>query len=372
MPEEPLEAELQYYGLDYLDGDISVTVVEYADVERAKGFYKQNDFISIRGQIFGYFRDNLVFDKGFEMFEISGSQFVVVTAGYSLDEVKKAFRGVMNVVEPCYDVKLHSAIGGFCDSLGEIGDSFGGALNILGYKTLFAERSVVTAQNRLTENAYYYPLDIEKSLITYVQQGEKEKVFTLLGNIIRRNRNINLGWEGIAELKFVMTATVKRALRMLNVQDDAGGLRDFELCQTFEAENLNEMEENLKNYFGKLMDATRAADAKSGNATLNRLTEYVGENYTRDISLTEVAEHYDISPGYVSKLFREYLKTTFKDYLNQYRIEKAKKLLMEDSEMKIGQIAELVGFTNVISFNRVFKRYEMVSPGDYRKNNEKA
>ena len=92
----------------------------------------------------------------------------------------------------------------------------------------------------------------------------------------------------------------------------------------------------------------------------------------KDISLSDAADQYEISQGYVGKLFREHLQTTFKDYLNQYRVDAAKELLVQNPTMKINEIAQRVGFISAVTFNRVFKRYESVSPGEYRKKQEQV
>ena len=119
-------------------------------------------------------------------------------------------------------------------------------------------------------------------------------------------------------------------------------------------------------YYLCLLYTSGKMDKKISSVAMKNLLDYIHKNYTRDVSLTEVAEYYDISPGYVGKLCRENMETTFKDYLNQYRINIAKKLLIDEPLTQINDIAERVGFTNVVTFNRVFKRYEMMAPGEYR------
>ena len=149
--------------------------------------------------------------------------------------------------------------------------------------------------------------------------------------------------------------------------EEAAEKAGFDDYYAYGDKDIYDLAENLRKYFGVLADEAGKMDKKISSVAMKNLLDYIHKNYTRDVSLTEVAEYYDISPGYVGKLFRENMETTFKDYLNQYRINIAKKLLIDEPLTQINDIAERVGFTNVVTFNRVFKRYEMMAPGEYRK-----
>lgn len=94
--------------------------------------------------------------------------------------------------------------------------------------------------------------------------------------------------------------------------------------------------------------------------------DYIEEHYAEDISLDLLADKVKISRGYLSSYFKEKTGMNFIDYLNELRINKAKQLL-EDSDLKVQDIAEKVGYLNSSSFFRMFKRMTGVTPGDYRK-----
>jgi YesN/AraC family two-component response regulator len=103
---------------------------------------------------------------------------------------------------------------------------------------------------------------------------------------------------------------------------------------------------------------------------LQKVIKYIEENYSKDISLADAANFCGISSGYVGKLFREHTgDTTFKDYLNKFRVEKAKELILADKNIKINDIAATVGFLNTTTFIRVFKKYESITPGEYKISN---
>lgn len=94
--------------------------------------------------------------------------------------------------------------------------------------------------------------------------------------------------------------------------------------------------------------------------------KYLDENYMRDMNITDVADHLDISYSYLSKIFRTIKGITLTDHLNKVRIEKSKEYL-EKTFLTLNEIAEKVGYNNVQSYQRFFKKYMNITPGDYRR-----
>lgn len=110
-------------------------------------------------------------------------------------------------------------------------------------------------------------------------------------------------------------------------------------------------------------------DSESDDMTA-QLMVYCAEHFTEDITVKSVAKALYISESYVSKLFTQKLKCSFRAYINTLRINKAQTLL-RDTEKKILQIMTACGFRNQSSFNRVFLELTGVSPKDYRQANQK-
>ncbi len=94
--------------------------------------------------------------------------------------------------------------------------------------------------------------------------------------------------------------------------------------------------------------------------------QYMEANYNTDISLNHVAEHINLSSGYLSILFKKELQVNFIDYLNDLRIEKAKELLL-GTYLKSYEIAEKIGFNDNTYFSKAFKRHTGISPSEFRK-----
>lgn len=94
--------------------------------------------------------------------------------------------------------------------------------------------------------------------------------------------------------------------------------------------------------------------------------EYIIENCTRDISQKEVAEYVNFSIYYFSRIFREYTKESFNDFLTRQRLEQAVRLLTQ-GDISITEVAFLSGFQSISNFNKTFLKAKGCSPKQYRK-----
>nr|WP_294530636.1 response regulator [uncultured Blautia sp.] len=119
-------------------------------------------------------------------------------------------------------------------------------------------------------------------------------------------------------------------------------------------ENIQEYEKFLKNS----MTGSRDEVASVKN--------YIHQHYAEDLSLETLAEKVYLSSGYLSYIFKKETGMNLNRYIRVVRMEKAKELLCT-TNMKVAQISEKAGFTNVSYFCRSFREYYGSSPESYRK-----
>lgn len=93
--------------------------------------------------------------------------------------------------------------------------------------------------------------------------------------------------------------------------------------------------------------------------------DYINEYYNQKLDLQTVADELYVSTWHLCKVIKKQTGTNFVDLLNTARIENAKKLLLE-SNMKIYEIAETVGYTDTAYFSKIFKKITQVTPNEYR------
>jgi two-component system response regulator YesN len=100
--------------------------------------------------------------------------------------------------------------------------------------------------------------------------------------------------------------------------------------------------------------------------TLNCVLNYMKNNYSENISLTLMAEHFHLNKNYLCQLFKQKTGEHFNDYLIKIRIEKAKEMLRQ-SDQNISVVCELVGFSNPSYFAKIFKEIVGMKPSEYSK-----
>lgn len=106
-------------------------------------------------------------------------------------------------------------------------------------------------------------------------------------------------------------------------------------------------------------------DTERVDARVKTAVEFINQNYASKITLAQLAEMSYVSENYFSKLFMRVMKQNVTDYITSCRIEKAKEFLLQ-TDIKIGKIAEMVGFEDPAYFHRMFKKYTGMTPNKFR------
>lgn len=159
------------------------------------------------------------------------------------------------------------------------------------------------------------------------------------------------------------------------------GFREFDYCQKairlgvsrflLKPSNMSELEEALKTMTERLskkaITGEEAAEESlaAGNFVVKNALQYIEEHYNEKITLTQVAEMTYVSQWHLSKLLNKEEGKNFSEILNCIRVRHAKELL-KDPAYRIADVAEMVGFTDVAHFSRVFKKTEGISANEYR------
>lgn len=93
--------------------------------------------------------------------------------------------------------------------------------------------------------------------------------------------------------------------------------------------------------------------------------KYIDNNYMKPINIKEVAEHLNLSEGYISRLFKEETNSTILEYITYYRMKKAVEMIKSE-DVKIYEAAERVGYKDYRYFGMIFKRMVGVSPTEFK------
>lgn len=131
---------------------------------------------------------------------------------------------------------------------------------------------------------------------------------------------------------------------------------------------LEDYREDLMEWIIDLHDKINNSEDSNGNQQKIKMAiEYIEDNYDSDLNMAVVSNYISMNYSLFSFSFKQYTGTNFVNYLKAIRMKKAKELLAE-TDMKVVEISQSVGYDNEKHFMKTFKNECGVSPTEYRKN----
>lgn len=132
-------------------------------------------------------------------------------------------------------------------------------------------------------------------------------------------------------------------------------------------ENIDVFREELTEWIVGLHEKLHTDEDSLSNKKLKMAVEYIEANYAKDLNMAVVSNYISMNYSMLSYLFKQYTGTNFVNYLKDIRMREAKKLLAE-TDLKIIEVSNMVGYENEKHFMKIFKSECGVSPSEYRKN----
>ena len=164
-------------------------------------------------------------------------------------------------------------------------------------------------------------------------------------------------------IKFVFSNVIQELFQ----ENQFSGERriEHEIDRLYNCRNIMEIlevtEENIREY-ESFLERSMSESRNEVAAVKN----YIYQHYAEDLSLEILAEKVYLSSGYLSFIFKKETGMNLNRYIRVFRMKKAKELL-KNTNMKVAQVSENVGFANVSYFCRSFREYYGCSPESYRK-----
>lgn len=123
---------------------------------------------------------------------------------------------------------------------------------------------------------------------------------------------------------------------------------------------------SLENQGDALLESTEGSAAGISTDLVQRIIQYIDAHYMEDIAIGTIAGEFNMTPNYLSTLFHKRQGVTFVKYLTNIRMMKAKELLFTRSELKIQEVAQMVGYFSPRHFTKLFIEHYGCYPSDIR------
>lgn len=154
-----------------------------------------------------------------------------------------------------------------------------------------------------------------------------------------------------------------RAVMLLNRQSAANSLSPEQLHTLFQKSTLQALQDEL---LAQLERCEKSLEAQPQRKTTNVIIRYLEQEFSNsELSISMVSEHIHLTPSHISHIFKADTGMSIKQYLLEYRISAAKKLL-KNRDRKLQEIARLCGFQDANYFSKIFRRSVGMTPSEYR------
>ena len=141
-----------------------------------------------------------------------------------------------------------------------------------------------------------------------------------------------------------------------------------EIREPFAEDCIDVYEEKLMQFIFALWESINSQlDVNRNGQKIQRAVDYIEQNYAKDLNMAVVSNYISMNYSLFSYSFKQYTGSNFVNYLKDIRMREAKRLLAE-TDMRIIEISQEVGYDNEKHFMKIFKSSCGVSPSEYRRN----
>jgi AraC-like DNA-binding protein/ligand-binding sensor protein len=213
-----------------------------------------------------------------------------------------------------------------------------------------------------------YPLDKERVLLASLRRGDNETARKILGELMDALYAASPG-----NLDFFKLRAMEMVVLLSRAAIDPGKTGDASILEANnrylkkidDSPGIRELIENLHIIIDRMSGKIFSFQGIRHSSALRKAERFIWENYTRKISLQEIAEASGLSAPYFSTIFKDEMGENLSNYLNRLRVEKAATMLAE-TELTLNEIASACGFEDQSWFSKIFKIFTGLSPGKYR------
>lgn len=214
---------------------------------------------------------------------------------------------------------------------------------------------------------YEYPMETEQRIINAIKAGQKENACRWMDEVIETNychREITQDMK-----KYLLSELMGTVMKGT---EQSGGTLFISKVKEMGSLPAYATEEKVRQYFHELIIGLckeireNENDKRDGKQLGSQVMEYVQQNYQDpDLNISITALHFNMTPSYLSALFKEETGLSLLDYINHTRVEHVKELLEEG--WNLTEISERTGFRSSGALIRVFKKETGVTPGQMKK-----
>lgn len=271
-----------------------------------------------------------------------------------------------NMVKSGQGIAVRIGISNLCDGPEQAYSGWEEAQNVVEYG--YGDFDIACIGDIMLKEAgeQSYPYSLENELCRTVLTGDRKKSDELLQALMKQilggqNSNVSVCRHQIAELLMSLNRFLRKYYN--HFADSPENIRLIE--KLYEQRTVKGLMSLAERYIKAVMKYAEENRQGRIETVVDKAMQYIDRHYDQDISLDMVSEMAEVSPFYLSKIFKQQTGQNFVEYITETRIAQAKQRLISTGK-SIKEIARESGFNNQNYFNKVFKKCVGLSPGEFR------
>ncbi|WP_028550831.1 helix-turn-helix domain-containing protein [Paenibacillus sp. UNC451MF] len=260
--------------------------------------------------------------------------------------------------------KATIGVGKTASSLGELHLSYQYSLAMLKHKKLSSEVEIISDDKPWEEQGQFdsFLSAEEVNRIANLHKAQDygrllQSALDLLDMGRRKQANANQMKSLCSDVLNTWIRVVESERNDFSISLYSGLFESLNRCQTWE-----ELKQCIEHIHSLLF---QSPSEKNRSDQFAEIVYYIKEHYDEELSIEAFAERMNMSVSHFSRTFKEVVGEKYVEFITKHRLSVAKQLLCE-TELKIEEIAERVGYLGSNAFIRIFRKYEGVTPGKYR------
>lgn len=253
-------------------------------------------------------------------------------------------------------------VGGLYDDISQVGKSYIEASTALDYKLIRGHNTLITYRDIKAENisSNWYPKEEMELLLPYMQQGDAAKVEQILENLQSYMQQNPIPLHIARCICYdVVGCMIKTHFGWSSTHPEEPYPDVFSLAKFDTMQDLISLVRRICTF----VQQTKKPAPELPGEWIAHIEEHYAEH---EFSVQRMAEHFSVSRSYLNAAFKKRTGQTIMGFLDYYRLEKAKELLVY-SDLPLKDVVQQIGYYDVSSFIRKFKLRFRVTPGEYRK-----
>lgn len=287
-----------------------------------------------------------------------------------LEDAKKFFRGfaenIRQELESLWPVAVTLGIGQICGAVEELPRSCQQARAALAYKLYRGESSIIDWEDvPLERHQVYHEFEKVSQIVTSVRAGDEKSAVRYLEELFTEIVSQQISPKKARDVLQYLVSGIGELGQITELSEERENQTTLD-DELMRKKTMPELKAWLLELCTQIAAQMKSSSSERTRQIAARIKNYIDESLTQDISLASISEYVNYSPTYVSKVFRQYYGTSYIDYVNSSRVKLSQELLLAEEELSVKEIGFRVGFNNLQSFFRIFKKYTGMTPLQYR------